>query len=45
MSKGDAGFDAGLEGSFSSFGQTSLCIKTSVVREKEGKLQSEPMGG
>ena len=29
----DARFGAGLENSFSSFDQTSLCIKTSVVRE------------
>ena len=30
----DARFGAGLENSFSSFDQTSLCIKTSVVRER-----------
>ena len=30
----DARFGAGLENSFSSFDRTSLCIKTSVVRER-----------
>ena len=30
----DARFGAGLENSFSSFDQTSLCIKPSVVRER-----------
>ena len=53
IKKGDARFGAGLEDSFSSFGETSLVVLThrSDVRwETEGrllrepKLQSEPMG-
>ena len=44
IQKGGAGFDAGSESSFSSLDQTSLCIQTSVVIEKEGKLQSVPVG-
>ena len=35
IQKGDAGFDAGSESSFSSLDQTSLCIQTSVVRERK----------
>ena len=45
--EGDTGvIDAGLEDSFSSCDKASLfCIKTSVVCEREVRLQSEPMGG
>ena len=46
MRKENAGIDAGLEGSFSSFEETSLVVlNLRCEGEMEGRLQSEPMGG
>ena len=44
--KGNAGIDAGLEGSFFSFKETSLvALNLRCERDMEERLQSEPMGG
>ena len=44
--EGNARIGAGLEGSFFSFGETSLFVlNLSCERGIEGRLQSEPMGG
>ena len=43
--KGNAGIDAGLEGSFSSFEETYLVLNLRCEGEMEGRLQSVPMGG
>ena len=46
IQKGNAGIDAGLEDSFSSFEETSLVVlNLRCEGEMEGRLQSEPMGG
>ena len=44
--KGNAGNDAGLDGSFSYFEEISLVVlNLRCEGEMEGRLQSEPMGG
>ena len=43
--KGNAGINAGFEGSFSSSEETSLVLNLRCAGEMEGRLQSEPTGG
>ena len=44
--KGNAGIDAGLEGSLSSFEETFLVVlNLRCEGEMEGRLQGEPVGG
>ena len=44
--KGNAGIDAGLEGSLSSFEETSfVVVNLRCEGEMEGRLQSKPTGG
>ena len=45
MWKGDAGIGVGLEGSFSSFEETSVVLNLRCEGEMERRLKSEPMGG